>query len=170
VKVAVTGHRPTKLGYEFEHVGPYTDALKLLFTDFFCKNDVELAITGMALGVDQIFAVCAIRCKVPVLACLPCPEQSERWSKKAQADWNMILRHRLVTYEVVSKAYTPKCMQQRNEFMVDACDLLLAVWDESGGGTAKCVHYADRVDVPRATLSPQAVLDGERFGCALTRR
>jgi uncharacterized phage-like protein YoqJ len=33
-------------------------------------------------------------------------------------------------------------LQKRNEWMVDHCDLLIAVWDGSEGGTANCVRYA----------------------------
>lgn len=38
--------------------------------------------------------------------------------------------------------YAPAKMQIRNEYMVENCDLLIAVWDKSDGGTANCVKYA----------------------------
>lgn len=34
-------------------------------------------------------------------------------------------------------------MQKRNEWMVDNCDILIAVWDKSPGGTKNCVDYAE---------------------------
>jgi uncharacterized phage-like protein YoqJ len=35
--------------------------------------------------------------------------------------------------------------QRRNEFMVDAADVLAAFFDGSPGGTANCVLYASKV-------------------------
>jgi uncharacterized phage-like protein YoqJ len=37
-------------------------------------------------------------------------------------------------------------MQIRNEWMVDRCDKLIAVWDGSKGGTGNCVDYAKSVN------------------------
>jgi uncharacterized phage-like protein YoqJ len=39
-------------------------------------------------------------------------------------------------------------MQVRNEWMVDHCNDLLAVWDGSDGGTGNCVRYAQRILEP----------------------
>jgi uncharacterized phage-like protein YoqJ len=33
-------------------------------------------------------------------------------------------------------------MQKRNEYMVDKCDKLLAVWNGTTGGTHNCIKYA----------------------------
>ena len=45
--------------------------------------------------------------------------------------------------EIVSETrYNNFVMQRRNEWMVDASDRLLALWDGSSGGTANCVRYA----------------------------
>jgi len=35
--------------------------------------------------------------------------------------------------------------QLRNEFMVDAADVLAAFFDGSPGGTANCVRYASKI-------------------------
>jgi len=44
--------------------------------------------------------------------------------------------------------YNSTCMQDRNEWMVDHCHALVAVWNGTGGGTANCVGYAKRVGKP----------------------
>ena len=36
-------------------------------------------------------------------------------------------------------------MQLRNEAMVNDCDLLLALWNGTSGGTANCIRYANSV-------------------------
>ena len=46
---------------------------------------------------------------------------------------------------VVSPVFSMASYQRRNEFMVDAADVLAAFFDGSQGGTANCVRYAQRV-------------------------
>ena len=37
--------------------------------------------------------------------------------------------------------YTSAAMQVRNEWMADHCDVLLALWNGTPGGTANCLRY-----------------------------
>ena len=46
---------------------------------------------------------------------------------------------------VVSPVFSMASYQRRNEFMVDAADVLAAFFDGSPGGTANCVRYANKV-------------------------
>ncbi len=45
-------------------------------------------------------------------------------------------------------------MQKRNEWMVDNCDMLVAVWDGTDGGTYNCIDYAKRMKKPRILIDP----------------
>ena len=46
-------------------------------------------------------------------------------------------------------------MNIRNEWMVDRCDTLIAVWDESPtGGTTNCVGYAKQQGKKIITIKP----------------
>jgi uncharacterized phage-like protein YoqJ len=38
--------------------------------------------------------------------------------------------------------YQPRCMEQRNEFMVDNSNLVIAYFKGHGGGTKKTLAYA----------------------------
>ena len=49
-------------------------------------------------------------------------------------------------------------MQKRNEYMVDKCDILLAVWDGSAGGTNNCVKYARKLDKEIIIIDPRKIL------------
>ena len=40
--------------------------------------------------------------------------------------------------------YHPAKMQKRNEFMVDNCDILIALWNGTSGGTKNCINYAKK--------------------------
>jgi len=43
-------------------------------------------------------------------------------------------------------------MQTRNIWMVDNCDLVLALWDGSDGGTGNCIKYANKIGKPIVNL------------------
>lgn len=48
-----------------------------------------------------------------------------------------------------------RLFQQRNQWMVDRADAVLAVWDGSPGGTANCVNYARKVGKPITIIDPR---------------
>lgn len=56
--------------------------------------------------------------------------------------YNYILSRADYIKYVSENNYTQNCMQKRNEAMVDSCNIVLAVWDGSSGGTCNCVNYA----------------------------
>lgn len=110
-----------------------------------------VAITGMALGVDQLFGLVALELKakgykVRIHAAMPCWNQGARW--KDRSFFEAILQGANVQTYVHDGPYVPWCMQRRNEFMVDACEELLAVWDGSPGGTGNCIRYAKKKGKP----------------------
>jgi uncharacterized phage-like protein YoqJ len=132
--LAVTGHRPDKLG-GFDNPRPH-NLLRAHMMASMMAMEPACLISGMALGVDTWAAECAIAMGVPLIAAIPFKEQSKRWPKWARDRYDCLL---------CEGAYYPAMMQARNEWMVDRCDLLLAYWDGSEGGTGNCVRYARRV-------------------------
>lgn len=96
----------------------------------------------MALGVDQDFAWLCTELSIPFTAALPFVGQEDNWPKHSQ-EWYEWLLIRADDVVVVSPGgYSAAKMQVRNEWMVDHCEKLLAVWDGTGGGTGNCVNYA----------------------------
>lgn len=139
--VSFTGHRPDKLGgYKlpnpiYIHVCQQIEkALKEL--------KPEKIITGMALGVDQWAAYIAHKLNIPFLAAIPFEGQELKWPEVSQKSY--LLLRSLADEEVIVSpgGYAANKMQIRNQWMVDNCDLLIAVWDGSKGGTGNCVEYA----------------------------
>ena len=45
-------------------------------------------------------------------------------------------------------------MQIRNQWMVDNCELLIAVFDGTSGGTANCVNYAKSIRKNTVVINP----------------
>lgn len=142
--VAGTGHRPDKVGgYSQEAY----NKLMLIATEWIQENRPDRVISGMALGWDQALAEAALKLGIPVTAAIPCLRQSWKWTKEGKDKYKSILSNPLVTEHWVSnEKFTHYCMQVRNLWMMDNCDVVLALWDgiPGTGGTAHAVQYAQR--------------------------
>jgi uncharacterized phage-like protein YoqJ len=147
--IAVTGHRPNKLGFEWDGVGPISDALRNELRIIIEKYNPERILSGMALGVDMLWAEVGIAMDVTVVACIPCRDQEKIWRPNSQSRYHVILNHPNVTQVLVSTLpYHPDLMSEQNRWMVDHSNMLVSVWDGSPGGTANCVQYAEQVKRP----------------------
>jgi uncharacterized phage-like protein YoqJ len=117
------------------------------FTRFIC---------GGALGVDWIAAEEVLKHKkAHLILALPFLGYNSVWP-----------RHTIEKFErnILGRANSVKCicdppfepikMQIQNEWMVDQSDLVIAVWDGSGSGTANCVKYALKSDKPVYRINP----------------
>ena len=157
--VAVTGHRPHKLGKALYDVHS-EEALAYIefFTNFLKEHKTKYAISGMALGVDTLFALAVLGLKkqgvdIKLECAIPCKGQECRWNSKAQAVYNNILRSADVV-TTLAETYTPRCMQDRNEYMVNKCAHVLAIYDGSKGGTGNCVAYAKQRNKAMTIIEP----------------
>lgn len=140
VTVAGTGHRPDKTG----GYGPRAyDRLQGVIIPWLEENKPECVISGMALGWDQALADCAIWMQIPLIAAIPFKGQERKWPLESQQNYQRILNQATTIKIVCEGEYVSWKMQKRNEWMVDNCDLVLALWDGSPGGTANCIKYAD---------------------------
>ena len=153
-RIAVTGHRPNKLyGYDLHHPKWIKLAWKMreiLLDRIKTHKEIE-CITGMALGVDQLFGLVALKLKnqnypVSILAAVPCLNQPEKWPDRTY--WDKIKDNSDIVHYVHNGPYTNTCMNDRNKYMVDRADEIIAVWDGSGGGTSRCVNYAKKQGKP----------------------
>lgn len=103
----------------------------------------------MALGVDTVFALAVLELKLegyPIqLHCaIPCQNQDKFWKQPDKERYHMILEKADIVTMVTNAPYTPFCMQQRNEYMVNHSDKVIAVWNGSSGGTKNCIDYAKK--------------------------
>lgn len=147
--IAVTGHRPPKLGNEWDGIGPISDTLRETFNTILDTYKPERILSGMALGVDMLWAETGIEKSIPVTACIPCKGQSTVWRPDSRERYETILAHPCVTRNLLNPLpYHPGLMHSRNIWMIDHSDMLVAVWDGSRGGTSHCVTYAKSKDTP----------------------
>jgi uncharacterized phage-like protein YoqJ len=97
----------------------------------------------MALGVDQWAASIAIKLGIPFVAAVPFLGQEGMWPNKSKKIYKFLLDKAGEIVIVNEGGFTAKKLQLRNEWMVDNCDVLIAVYNgDEKGGTANCVRYA----------------------------
>lgn len=141
--IAATGHRPNKLG------GYGDDTLEratVLACGFLADRKPTSVITGMALGWDTAVALAAQRLRIPYIAAIPFQGQQSMWPMSAKQRYQTLLAAAAEVVMVTRGGYSPQAMHLRNKWMVDHCDLLVALWNGTSGGTASCIAYAKQAE------------------------
>lgn len=76
---------------------------------------------------------------------VPCIDQDATWINQKDKD---LFRKILSVADIVHEApvpYSPFAMEQRNMYIVDHSDGLIAVWNgDMSGGTHNCIEYAKK--------------------------
>lgn len=135
-KVAFTGHRHLK----------YVDVEQSLIkvhSDF----PGAMWITGGAYGLDSHAARYALDNSIPLWLVLPFQAKilCAKWISNDSRELLFRSVKECTKLSVISPVFSMQSYQLRNEFMVDAADILAAFFDGSPGGTANCVKYAASV-------------------------
>lgn len=146
-----TGHRPQSF------LNGCEDSAYIINLKTAISKVIEIAVndgffdfyTGMALGIDTFAAEEVLKkrendCRINLHAAIPFEMQANSWNEKDRERYYKILEKcESITY--VSRHYYRGCMQQRNKFMVDNSERVIAVWNgENKGGTAFTVKYASK--------------------------
>lgn len=149
-RVMVTGHRPPGIG-GYQTPNPTEQWVRSTLRSILegLKNrhpDLE-GVTGMALGVDTIFAEVCIDLEIPFIAAVPFAGQERRWPEESQVRYNTLLKaaKQVVIVDEIKSYHSDRFggkMHLRNKWMVDHSKLTIAVWDGSDGGTAGAVNMA----------------------------
>jgi len=152
--VGATGHR---LG---EKVGGYTkeveDNLLNISTNILDEINPTSVISGMAIGWDFAIAKASLHLGIGLVAAIPFKGQESRWAKSSQNEYWDILNNPLTSSHIVcNSGYESWKMQRRNEWMADRVNLMLAFWDgNKEGGTANCIEYCKKKNIPWINLYP----------------
>lgn len=153
--VAITGHRPNKLWNDYDLTSSHIQMIKAEIIIQLNNLCPDKCISGMALGIDTLFAIIAIQNNIPLTAAIPFKGQELMWPSKSQVRYNRILDKANKVVIVSEGGYNVEKMQIRNQWMVDHCDHLIAVWDKTPGGTANCVQYALHVKKDITFINPR---------------
>ena len=152
----VTGHRPQGLN-QAQRI--YIKAVLPAIVEELAKDyRVDTLLSGMAQGVDLIWAGIARQSSLQLEAYIPFPDQTKGWD----TEW-VNYREGLMDYasfiHQASNYYATWAFHKRNDMMLDDCDVVVAVWDprRRGGGTASVVRKA------RERGKPLVVVDLEKW-------
>lgn len=126
-------------------------------------EDFAVFQCGMALGADMLFADVILEFKekypkVKLNAIVPCIGQENSWSEKQREKYRRLLENADKIKYVSQKEYFDGCMQLRNKYLVDTCDILLAVYDGKRGGTMQTVEYAKKKNRKIRYIDPGTLL------------
>lgn len=144
----VTGHRP-------QHLQPRQ-------SDWICselrriveKVQPDVMISGLALGVDTWFAQIALDYPIDLHAYCPGPWQANRWPADDQTVWRNL---RSMSAKVIDEISTfdMGAFHRRNQLMVDAADMAIAVWNgKQSGGTFDAICRIRTARIPLIHVRP----------------
>jgi uncharacterized phage-like protein YoqJ len=165
--IAATGHRPDKLGGYSDYA---RTALEAFAMGVLGDIGPDKVISGMAQGWDQAVAEACICLGIPFIAAVPFPSQPNLWPEPAQRRWQRLIaaceRIDLGSSENPKHKFEAvKLLGDRNHWMVDNADQVLALWNgDLTGGTANCVRYAERRKKPPINVWSQWELRGVLLG------
>ena len=130
-----TGHRD--LGADFSK-----KALKKQI-ETLIKEGVDTFLNGMAIGFDLLAAECVLGfakkyTQVKLIACVPCYGQEKYFSETDKKRYVKILKKSHDTV-ILSDHYFKGCMQQRDKYMVERADVMIAYCTKTTGGAAYTV-------------------------------
>jgi uncharacterized phage-like protein YoqJ len=65
-----------------------------------------------------------------------------KWLPHSQAKYHWLMSHAYQKVTVSPGGYEPVKMQLRNQWLVDSCHQIIAVYNGTSGGTQNCLAYA----------------------------
>lgn len=155
--LALTGHRPDKVG-GYVPDNPLSKLIKNRMRWEITTIRPKKIITGMGLGVDTWGAELAIELNIPFLAAVPCEGQEKTWRRvEDRTHYHALLKQASEIIHVSIGTYTPLKMLRRNQWMIESCDIVLAVWNGTDGGTANTVTYAELKRKPIRRIDPRVL-------------
>jgi len=164
MKAAFTGHRPESLPFQ-EDSAEFIPLLDTIWgeIDNLIEMGVDTFYCGAARGSDiicgeEIVLRKTLSSEPLTLNCvIPFKEQPCGW----ELEWKMrywdLLRNsdRIIQ---TSDGYQRGCYHIRNRYLVDNCDVLLAIYDSnSSGGTAYTVNYARKTGKQLIIINPHTL-------------
>ena len=165
---AITGHRPTRFKFKYNENDSRCKRLKKRLREQFAslyEQGVRRFLVGGALGVDQWSGEILLRMKlepeyhdIELVVVLPYPGHDERWDERSRKRLAFLIEHSAEHITVGQKAWRESFIQ-RNRYLVDRADCLLAVYDNeknARSGTGMTVRYALNKNIPVVLIHPDS--------------
>lgn len=154
--VSGIGHRPEQI---VAGNATLTDTRRKIFdacTKLLAGLRPQFVITNMSPGFGQWFGWAAITAGVPLVAAIPHPQQTHKWTPEAQAEHQALLdraTHRYPAGAMAAATDIEEAHMMCSRWMVDNSQLLITAWRGKRGRTAQCLDYARQVQRPRLFIN-----------------
>lgn len=166
LKICFTGHRPMGLPWGYNENSSSCLAFKKDLYEILERailNDYCYFISGLALGIDMICAeiVLELKKKYPYVileGAIPCLNQDAKWNSQSKERYRKILEQCDVK-TVLSEVYTPTCMNDRNKYLVDQSDVVIAIWNGKPSGTRNTVQFAKEKGCKIKIINPERYIN-----------
>ena len=139
-----TGHRPEKIESSEEGIKAWLEEQ----IDQAIADGYVTFISGCAMGVDIWAGQIVLRKKaeghpVHLIAATPWPGFARRWNEEWQSQYNDLLKQADLVVNVCDH-YHNGVFQQRNVWMVDRSNRVIAYYNGTPGGTKNTIDYAQK--------------------------
>ena len=152
---AFTGHRAAKLPWRYNENDPRCVELKKRIYDvveaLYTAYGIRKFICGMAEGCDMYFCEAVLTLKkdhpdILLEAAIPFAGQADQWPVQQRIRWAALVEQ-CDEKTVLRQEYSPSCMMNRNQYMVDNANILVACYDGKSGGTLNTLRSAIKKNV-----------------------
>ena len=111
--------------------------------------------SGGAMGFDSLIIDAAMAIGIAYSMAIPFKGQESRWNLESQERYQSYIKGAESVVIVSDGGYSVDKMQARNEYLVNNCDTLIALFNpRQGGGTMNCLNYAKKVGKPIIQINP----------------
>lgn len=146
MRMALTGHRPERLGYSKEITYESDEWMFIIhwLSNKMKENNVTDAYCGMADGCDIAYGLAAILLKennypIKLHCILPCKNYN------SSNLWYSHLKEEADEWIELSDEFYKGCDNVRDQYMVDHSDKLFAIWDgHKSGGVWSTIRKAQK--------------------------
>lgn len=163
---AFTGHRPLRFKFGYDESRPLCKAIKQAILaqcdKLYREEGVRTFYSGCALGVDLwgAGAVLYLRDKgysdIRLVCAVPYPNHDCKWPDDQKQRLHKIISDAAETVTVCDR-YSDDAYKQRNYYMVDRSQFLIAVFDRQKNqrsGTQQTVNYAVKKNLKVTYIHP----------------
>ena len=161
MRLAFTGYRPQKMPFGFDEGDArcidFKKRLRNTIENFIWQGYRHF-ISGGAMGMDMYAAeiVQELKTQYPgiILEMVsPFDEQAAKWLPQYQRRHDTLFDQAdIVT--AIGHEYTKSCMFNRNRYLVNNADMLLAAYDGQPGGTEMTIRYARQQGIQVCCIRP----------------
>lgn len=138
------------------------------------QHGLSTMMSGMALGVDQMWADAATNLAMPLHAAVPYPSQAhdpvapkaQEWTEEQREFWQVLIdgaaeRTDVSPVDPTTPQERVRMLHERNRFMVEHSQVVVAVWmpDNLRCGTAQALRTAVSAGRPIIWINPVAATE-----------